>query len=208
MRWIAAGLVEALRELVEVLRRRADLRPELAQVLDQRPRLDQGRAAHVERVAEAREGLARRLRERALGLDQAAEVGRRRVRRRSAAACPGRPGRSRSTISRRSCRRVAGQQLERAALVAGALGGRLAGLVGLTSMKSRSARARAPAARAPGRSRARAGRGSWFCLARIASTSSVSLSAGLARWMTSLRSSPRPARPVPSSLSRIAKRCR
>ena len=47
-----------------------------------------------------------------------------------------------------------------------------------------------------------------FWPARIASTLSVSRSAGLARWITSLSSVPRPARPVPSSLIRIEKRCR
>ena len=47
-----------------------------------------------------------------------------------------------------------------------------------------------------------------FWEASIASTSSVSRSAGLARWMTSLSSSPRPASAVPSSSSRSDRRSR
>ena len=50
---------------------------------------------------------------------------------------------------------------------------------------------------------------SWsFWRASSRSTSSTSLSAGLARRMTSLRSSPRPARPTPSSLRMIERRAR
>ena len=48
----------------------------------------------------------------------------------------------------------------------------------------------------------------WFWRARTASTLSVSRNAGLARWMTSLRSLPRPATPVPNSPSRMASRSR
>ena len=47
-----------------------------------------------------------------------------------------------------------------------------------------------------------------FSEARISRTLSTSLSAGLARRMTSLRSSPRPATPVPSSLRMIDSRAR
>ena len=50
---------------------------------------------------------------------------------------------------------------------------------------------------------------SWsFWRARILRTSSTSLSAGFARRITALRSSPRPARPTPSSLRMIEKRSR
>ena len=47
-----------------------------------------------------------------------------------------------------------------------------------------------------------------FWEARIFSTSSVSRSAGFARWITSFSSAPRPASAVPNSLIRIASRSR
>ena len=66
--------------------------------------------------------------------------------------------------------------------------------------------------RASGASTASESDASWpstrFWRARILSARSVSRSAGLARWITSFSSSPRPARPTPSSPSRIASRSR
>ena len=68
-------------------------------------------------------------------------------------------------------------------------------------------RSRASGAMIVSPSTARLSRSS-FCFASIRSSSPTSLSAGLARRITSLRSSPRPARPMPSSLTMIERRWR
>ena len=207
MRSIAMRLVEALRERVEVLGGRADLRAELLRSwISGRDRIRAGRptSSASPRLGNA---LVRGLRERALGLDQAAEVGRRSIhvgQERRALVGQG------AEVDHQQAQLAQGVGQEPQACGADRWRARPSPRRSCwpPSMKSANARARGTAGRAPGRSRARAGRGRGSAGRGSPARSSVSLRAGLARWMTSLRSSPRPASPTPSSLSRIAKRWR
>ena len=108
-------------------------------------------------------------------------------------ASPAKP--PRSAISGRSSRRKAGRRWMPALDVGAAGGGGLAGLVGLLDEVGDLLLLARERARGPGRSRARGRPALGSGSSRISSTRSVSRSAGFARLIASLSSSPRPARP-------------
>ena len=131
MRSTAAGLVEARGSSSRFSETGAELLAELVQVLDQRARLDQRRAGRA-RARRRGSGSSRARRRRACPAPRSGGRGRARPRRgRRAAACPGRRSpRGPPSAARARARKSGSSSIPRRD-VAAALGGGLAGLVGL-----------------------------------------------------------------------------
>ena len=185
---------------------RLQRRAELAQLLDQRPRGDEVRAGTVKRVAEAREALLARLENVPRPLISRASCGGA-VPRSPTTGVPCLARRSRSAMSGSSSRRKAGRRLMPSLMSSRRSAEGLAGLVRLDDPVGHPvALPRERAEGAVGVTR-QLDQGA-VLLGQDRQHASVCFSAGFARWMTAFNWSPRPARPAPSSLIRIEKRCR
>ena len=201
------GLVEAGGELVQIARQRPRLLGEPAQVLDQRPGAQHcGAAGRAARRPASRARASRPSRTaRAFWITRLTSRPERLRLVATGVACfanPPQVGHQRVELAQEG-----GEALDAPGDVGPPLGrggGRVARR--LDEARQLALLARERGQRAVGDSARRPSTRFWR--ARMVSTRSVSRSAGLARWMTSFRSLPRPARPVPNSFSRIDRRSR